>query len=99
MTQDQDPFAPIRADMEWYEKHKEALLQRDEGQYIAILNGRVIDADPSFHALAERVFGKLGYRSVFMPKVERQTSHVSLGSPRVISEHGTNGHQAPLNRS
>lgn len=91
--EERDPFAPIRKDMAWYEQHKEALLEQYEGQYIAILDGRVIDADNSFHKLAERVFSKLGYRSVFMPRVERHPRQVWLRSPRVSSEDTTNGHR------
>ena len=93
MHEGRDPFAPILKDMAWYEEHKEALLEQYEGQYIAILDGEVIDLDPSFHRLAERVFSKFGYRSVSMPRVERHPRQVSLRSPRDGNNQPGHGHR------
>lgn len=79
----EDVIAPLRDDMDWYDRNKDVLLQQYEGQYVAILGGRVIDHDSSFDALARRVFGSLGNRPVYMPKVERHPPQLVLRSPRV----------------
>src|SRR5437762_2208677 len=60
----------LREDMAWFDERSEELIERYRGQYVAIVDGRVADHDPSFSALAERVFAKHGPRPVFMPKCE-----------------------------
>jgi len=75
---------PLAAEMAWYEKHRESLVRRHPGEYVAIAGGVVLDHDPRFEALATRVFVRSGVRAVFMPKVERGERRVRLRSPRRV---------------
>src|SRR2546426_1216716 len=54
----------------WYAKNRSRLLPQYDRQYIAIVDGRVIDHAPDFEALAVRVFKRMGGRAVFMPRVQ-----------------------------
>jgi hypothetical protein len=58
---------------EYFERNKEALALKYEGKYVAILNSQVVDSDSDFSALAERVYKKHGYISIYMPFVAKKT--------------------------
>lgn len=70
----------LQADMAWFEEHEPSLARRYVGQYVAIVQKKVIDHDKDFDALARRVFSKYGAGPVCMPKVGRGEVH--LRSPR-----------------
>lgn len=72
----------LRAEMAWYEAHRDDLLKRYRGEYLAIVNRRVVDRDKTFGALAARVFERLGVRPVFMPKCVPGERVVSIPTPR-----------------
>jgi plasmid stability protein len=74
----------LEDDMRWYEVNKKRLLRRYEGQYVAIKGGKVVDADADFHALASRVFARMGRGSVLMPLVMREERVVRVASPSVV---------------
>jgi len=42
------------------------------GKYVAILDSKLIDSDDDQGRLAKRVYGKYGYRRIYMSKVERE---------------------------
>lgn len=67
----------------FFESQREHLLAEYEGKYVAILNGKVIDADEDFAQLAERVYRREGYRDIFMPLVERRPAVLTIPSPHV----------------
>ena len=69
----------------FYKANLEALLRQYEGKYVAILDQRVIDSDVDFSRLAERVFKCVGYRDIYMPKVQRKAKVVSIPSPQRVS--------------
>lgn len=71
--------------MRWFQANKRRLLGRYRGQYVAIHGGKVIDHDRDFHALAERVFRRLGTRPVLMPKVTEKERVVQLPSPSIVA--------------
>lgn len=73
----------LRADAAWYEAHRRELLRRYRGQYLAIREGKVIDHDRDFAALARRVFEHLGPHPVYMPKCVPERRIVRAPSPRV----------------
>jgi len=75
---------PLEADMAWYEAHRRQLLRRYSGEYLAIIGGRVLDHDPDFSALADRVFEKAGVRPIFMPQCVKGDHIVHLRSPHVV---------------
>ena len=69
----------------WFERNRESLLRKHPGDYVAIIDGEVVDHDADFEALAIRVFARLGARSVFMPRVERDEGRrMRVRSPRRV---------------
>jgi hypothetical protein len=72
----------LAADMAWYGKNRARLRRRYDRQYVAIVDGAVIDHDREFEALASRVFERLGVRPVFMPRVGADDEVVHVRSPR-----------------
>lgn len=82
-----EPRAPtgLEADRAWYEKHFKRLVDRYEGQFVAIIKGAVVDHDDDFAMLAERVFAKHGPRPIFMPRVVRAPRVARVRSPRVVA--------------
>ena len=75
----------VDRDIKWYAKHRARLVRQYGGQYVAISDGRVIDHDLDFEALAARVFARMGGRSVFMPRVQAGEQRVRVHSPRRAS--------------
>jgi len=67
----------------YYEEHKESLLRKYKGKYIAILDGRVVGSGKDFSELARRIYKKYGYRTVYMPLVESEEKTVRIPSPRI----------------
>ena len=82
-TARQDDLKPLEADMAWYKTHRRELQRRYPGEYLAVLDRRVLDHDPDFSALAARVFAKVGIRPVFMPQAVETGDTVHLRSPRL----------------
>jgi hypothetical protein len=67
----------------YYEEHRESLLRKYEGRYIAILNNKVIGSGKNFSKLAQRVYKKYGYQTIYMPFVEAKKKIVKIPSPRI----------------
>jgi len=61
------------------------LLKTRMGQFVAIYEGRVIDADPDNLVLAQRVHAQ-GYHPVYIQKVSPEPRTIELPSPEII-EH------------
>lgn len=74
----------LRDAMRWYEENRPRLLSRYRGEYVAVVDRRVVDHDRDFEALAARVFKRLGVRSVFMPRVQEGEPLLRVRSPRVL---------------
>lgn len=66
----------------WCELHRDELLARYDGEYVAVHEGSVVDHDRDFDALASRVFERLGSRPVLMPRIQRDEARARLRSPR-----------------
>ena len=77
---------PLEADVAWYRSHKRRLLGRYRGQHLAIMDGRLIDHDRDFDALARRVFGKATAQPIFMPFCTDREPVFHLRSPRLIRD-------------
>ncbi len=52
------PLGGLDADTAWYRTHKQALEGRYSGQYLVIMDQRVVDHAAEFGALAERALGR-----------------------------------------
>lgn len=66
----------------YYEKNKELLTRKYNGEYIAIWDNEVMDHDTSFSALAQRVYKKLGYVSIYMPFITSKHRVLRFESPK-----------------
>lgn len=69
----------------YFEANKKDLLKKYQNKYIAILNDKVIGSDKDFSKLAERVYKKFGYQTIYMPFVSRQEKIVRIPSPRITN--------------
>jgi len=76
------PADELRADMAWYRAHQTDLARRYQGQYVAIIDERVVDHAARFDDLARRVFARYGNRPIFMPRVQLGEREVRVRSPR-----------------
>jgi hypothetical protein len=77
-----EPESPgdLTRDFAFYEARRSELERKYPGEYVAIIDGAVEDHDPSFAAIAARVFRKHGVKPVCMPLVGRTA--VRVRSPR-----------------
>lgn len=73
----------LHSDMLWYRKHRPSLLRRYPGEYVAIIDGAVVDHGRDFHALATRVFARFGNRNVYIPRVQAGEPTARVRSPRI----------------
>ena len=80
----QAPSDDLERDMAWYRKNRAALLRRYHGQYVAIVDGAIVDHGRNFDALATRVFARFGNRNVYMPRVQTGEATVRIRSPRKL---------------
>lgn len=78
----QDGTDPLHRDIGWYRANRTKLLRRYAGEYVAIVDGAVVDHGRDFDALATRVFARFGNRSVYMPRVQRDEPTARIRSPR-----------------
>lgn len=76
-------LSEIARDVEWYEAHKSSLLERYDGEYLAIVAEQVVDHDVDMEALAARVTERYGRQSVYMPRCQRSPHVVEVRSPRM----------------
>lgn len=83
MAKAEEEVGLFEKSVQFYRANHKALLEKYEGCFIAILEERVVDSDEDFSELARRVYGRIGYRDIFMPKVERESRLIHLPSPRL----------------
>lgn len=76
-------LSEIAEEIDWYESNKSALLERHEGEHLAVVGQEVVDHDPDLEALAARVAERYGSRSVYMPRCERSPRAAQVRSPRI----------------
>jgi len=67
-----------------FERMRNELLKTHKGQFVAILNNQVVDADAEISTLARRVYARFGYRPIYMQKVTEQPRVARILSPRVV---------------
>ena len=73
----------LEDEMRWYSRNRERLVREYDGEYVAILDNRVIDHDAVFEELAQRVFKREGVRNIFMPLVSSGERTLRVRSPRL----------------
>jgi PHD/YefM family antitoxin component YafN of YafNO toxin-antitoxin module len=62
------------------------LLKTHANQFVAVLDGKVVDADADKVALAHRVYERFGYRPIYMDQALPQPRVVRLPSPRMVRQ-------------
>jgi len=67
----------------YYENHKQSLLRKYKGKYIAIFNNKVVGSGKNFSKLAYRIYKKFGYQTIYMPFVEAKRKILKSPSPRI----------------
>jgi hypothetical protein len=73
----------LRRDMMWYRKQRRSLLRRYAGQYVAIVDSKLVDHDRDCFPLADRVFARFGDRPIYIPRVEARDRVIRIRSPRL----------------
>ena len=68
---------------EYYKENKNELFKKYKGKHIAIINNRVVGSDKDFSKLAQRIYKKYGYQTIYMPFVEEKEEIVEIPSPSV----------------
>lgn len=76
----------LAADMDWYAEHERELLRDHEGDYVAIVDSRVVDDDREFAPLARRIAERYGRRPVFITRCVRDEGVLRVSSPRIASD-------------
>ncbi|MFQ5858026.1 MAG: DUF5678 domain-containing protein [Anaerolineae bacterium] len=67
-----------------FERLKPELLKTHAGQWVAIVDGELVDSDADEDALVQRVYVEYGYRTIFVEEV-RETPHVyEFSSPEAV---------------
>ncbi|MFH1258850.1 MAG: DUF5678 domain-containing protein [Elusimicrobiota bacterium] len=67
----------------YFEANKKDLLKKYQNKYIAIFNNKVVGSDKDFPKLAERIYKKYGYQTIYIPFVSEQKRIVKIPSPRI----------------
>lgn len=84
----------IQIAKQWHRVHLKGILKEYEGKYIAIilnpmkgihtpLKEAIIGSAKDFHRLASKVYGRYGYKTIYMPFVEAKRKVVKIPSPRI----------------
>ena len=63
---------------------KDQLIRTHHGQFVAILNGEVIDADEDDRALTRRVYAKHGYIPIYIDRVVKESPVRRILSPKKV---------------
>ena len=76
---------PLAAEERAYGKKRARLLQRYQGQFVALYQGRVVGHGPNDEDLARQMFEKFGDAPFFIQKVEKEpTVFYEVPSPEVV---------------
>ena len=69
-----------------FERMKPELLETHKGKYVAVHNGELVDSDEDENALADRVYGKFGYRTILMTEVTEIPRVYHVNSPKLVRQ-------------
>jgi hypothetical protein len=82
-TAQQASNEPLAVEEEAFRRKCAQLLQRYEGQFVALYRGRVVGHDEDDEELARRMFEKLGDAPFYIARVEKEPTIYDLPSPEV----------------
>ncbi|MDH7485731.1 MAG: hypothetical protein QHJ81_05580 [Anaerolineae bacterium] len=85
-TLQQDALNALQKERAAFLRLKEQLLRTHSGQFVAILNGEIIDSDTDDRALTRRVYAEHGYVPIYIDEVTKEPPLRRILSPkRVVS--------------
>lgn len=67
-----------------FERMKPKLLKTHKDKWVAIHKGELVDFDDDESALAKRVYGKFGYRTILMTAVTETPRVYHVNSPKLV---------------
>ncbi|MCI0490230.1 MAG: DUF5678 domain-containing protein [Blastocatellia bacterium] len=76
---------PWAVEAQTFQRKLEQLLERYEGQFVALYRGRVVGHGPDDEELARRMYERLGDVPFYIARVERQPTVYDLPSPEAVS--------------
>lgn len=74
---------PFSAEEQVFRRKHQQLLQRYEGQFVALHQGRMVGHGPNDEELAREMFAKFGDAPFYIAKVEKEPTVYELPSPEV----------------
>jgi hypothetical protein len=84
--QEERQLAIIRKGKAYFDKHKDEIIAKYDGENIAIIDDEIVDHDKEFSNLAKRVYEKYGYRTIYMPLIGKEKFIIHSPSVRVLNE-------------
>jgi len=75
---------PLVAEERAFYKKRARLLQRYQGQFVALYQGRVVGHGPNDEELARQMFEKFGDAPFFIQRVEKEPTVYEVPSPEVV---------------
>jgi hypothetical protein len=79
------PLSALQKEREAFHRLWDQLLKTHKGQFVAVLDGQVVDSDVDNCKLAQRVYSKFGYVPIYIQRVEEKPTVYDLPSPEVVS--------------
>lgn len=76
---------PWAVEAQTFQRKLAQLLERYEGQFVALYRGRVVGHGPDDEELARRMYERLGDVPFYIARVERKPTVYELPSPEVVS--------------
>lgn len=67
-----------------FERLKPELLRTHRGQWVAILNGQVVESGSDKIEVLDRVYARFGYRPVYVQRVEEQPHIYKIPHRKVV---------------
>jgi hypothetical protein len=77
-------LSQLEIDKKNYLEQKEKYIDKYEGKYIALINGKVEDSDTRFSEVAKRIYHKFGYKEIFITFVSSKPQRSHRISPKFI---------------
>ncbi len=75
---------PWAMEAQKFQRKLAQLLERYEGQFVALYRGRVVGHGPDDEELARRMYERFGDAPFYIARVERQPTVYDLPSPEVV---------------
>ena len=72
------------ADIAWLDSHAQEVQRTFPNQYVAVVNGQVVDYDPDLECLAKRIYAKFGYTDIVMRWMGAADASVRIRSPWLV---------------